>query len=98
VPGRKNAVAIESGTRRHAKGRRSNQVGLRELPTEKGTTGSEQTTSARCRSDFPPATHQNGVNVSTAAWTLVSLSEIISRFPEKTNGNPSNGENWHLNA
>ena len=50
------------------------------MPIEKGTTSSEQTASARCRSDFPPATHQNGIPVSLAAWTLVSLAQRISRL------------------
>jgi hypothetical protein len=77
VPACKNAVAMENGILVPQKCFRGlNPVALRELPSEKGTTGSEQTASARCRGDFPPATRQNGVNVSTAAWTLVSWRKL----------------------
>jgi hypothetical protein len=48
---------------------------------EKGTSGSEQTTSIRCRDPSPPATPQYGLYGSTVAWDEVLL-RTFNKMPQ----------------
>src|SRR5580704_12889584 len=72
-------IARQFGTN----GRSTMKLVQLKLPVGRETSGSEQTTSIRCRDLSPPATPQYGLYGSTVAWDVVLL-RTFCRMPQNS--------------